>query len=441
MKDFTIVFFTLFLFLLPGLKAQQNHFIYIQTENHQAFYVKVEKKVFTSSASGYLILPKLKDGSYQLSIGFQKNGVAEQNMVCTIDKADIGFILKNFGAKGWGLFNLQTLDVIMGNTVSSSNTVSVVTKTDAFSNMLSEIVNDSSIRQIETYSVETKKLAVKEQEKKPTDLAIVQQAAPANQTKTVEAIVQAPVVTLKSSPTTGVVNVQQSAVNYTKSTINRSLIKKEEGGTTMIFIDEKNGSKDTISVFIPVEKIPVLVVEEKPVEVLAPLPEIQPTVVVRKDNVGNSRFLDIELPVKNGLSTEKQPVENEAVKTNELSRDIVKREPDNLPLQVVTHQSPMINSDCKILASEEDCVKLRKKMAAAGSEEEMLKLAKKSLKSKCYLVEQIKDLSVVFLRDAGRFAFFEVAYPFAFDSHNFRVLQSKLVETIYINRFQLMIAH
>jgi hypothetical protein len=101
----------------------------------------------------------------------------------------------------------------------------------------------------------------------------------------------------------------------------------------------------------------------------------------------------------------------------------------------------MINSDCKILASEEDCVKLRKKMAAAGSEEEMLKLAKKSLKSKCYLVEQIKDLSVVFLRDAGRFAFFEVAYPFAFDSHNFRVLQSKLVETIYINRFQLMIAH
>jgi len=70
-----------------------------------------------------------------------------------------------------------------------------------------------------------------------------------------------------------------------------------------------------------------------------------------------------------------------------------------------------------------------------------LKLAKKSLKSKCYLVEQIKNLSVVFFKDAGKFAFFEVAYPFAFDVHNFGKLQTQLVETNYINRFELMIHH
>ena len=442
MKYFTIVFFTLFLFLLPVLKAQQNHFIYIQTENHQTFYVKLEKKIFTSSASGYLILPKLKDGSYRLSIGFQKNGVGEQNMVCTIDKTDIGFILKIFGAKGWGLFNLQTLDVIMDNTASNSNMVSVVTKTDAFSNMLSEVVNDSTIRQIETYSVETKKLAVKEQEKKPTDLAIVQQAAPVNQTKTVEAIAQSPAVSLKSIPATAVVKVPQPVVNYAKSTINLSLIKKEEGGTTMIFIDEKNGSKDTISLFIPIDKLPVAVVEEKSVEVAAPLAQIQPTTVtVGKDNMRNSRFLDIELPGNNGLSTEKKPVENETDKSKQWSSEIDKKEPANLPLQVAIHSTPIINSDCKVLASEEDCIKLRKKMAAAGSEEDMLKLAKKSLKSKCYLVDQIKNLSMVFLKDAGRFAFFEAAYPFAFDSHNFKILQNQLLETNYINRFQLMIRH
>ena len=438
MKYFTIVFFTLFLFLLPGLKAQQNHFIYIQTENHQTFYVKLEKKTFTSSASGYLILPKLKDGSYQLSIGFQKTGVVEQNMVCTIDKTDIGFILKNFGAKGWGLFNLQTLDIIMDNTASNSNTVSVVAKTDAFSNMLSEVVNDSTIRQIETYSVATKKMAVNE--KKPTDLASVEQL-PVGQTKTVEAIAQSPTVSLKSSPAKEVVNVQQPVVNYAKSTINLSLIKKEEGGTTMIFIDEKNGSKDTISLFIPIDKLPVPIVEEKPVVVAVPLPQIQPSVAVGKDNVGNSRFLDIELPGNNGLSTEKKPVENETDKSKQWSSEIDKKEPANLPLQVVIHTTPIINSDCKVLASEEDCIKLRKKMAAAGSEEDMLKLAKKSLKSKCYLVDQIKNLSMVFLKDAGRFAFFEAAYPFAFDSHNFKILQNQLVETNYINRFQLMIRH
>ena len=441
MKYLTIVFFTLFLFWVTGLKAQQNHFIYIQTENHQTFYVKLDKKIFTSSASGYLILPKLKDGNYQLSIGFQKNGVVEQNMVCTINKADIGFILKNFGTKGWGLFNLQTLDVIMDNTDSKSNTVSVVTKTDAFSNMLSEIVNDSSIRQIETYSAETKKLAVKEQEKKPTDLAKVQQV-PISQTKTDEVIVQVPqAVNLKSNPTTVAVSEQQPMLNYTKSTINRSLIKKEEGGTTMIFIDEKNGSKDTISVFIPVDKLPVSVVEEKPIVVAAPLPEIQPTVVDRKENVGNSRFLDIELPVSNGLSVEKKQVpENETIENKELGKEVVKKELDNAPLKVIK-QPLMINSDCKILATEEDFMKLRKKMASANNDEDMLKIANKSLKAKCYLVEQIKNLSVLFLKDAGRFTFFDNAYPFVFDSHNFGILQNQLMETYYINRFQLMIRH
>ena len=157
MKYLPLAFFILFLFLLPSLQAQQNHFIYIQAENHQPFYVKLDKKTFNSSASGYVILPKLKDGSYRLAIGFQKNGVQEQDMLCVIDKTDIGFILKSFGAKGWGLFNLQTLDVTMGNVAGNANNISVVTKTDAFSNMLSEVVNDSSIRQTETYSPIIKK--------------------------------------------------------------------------------------------------------------------------------------------------------------------------------------------------------------------------------------------------------------------------------------------
>ena len=438
MKYLKIGFFSLFLFLLPRSKAQQNHLIYIQSENHQPFYVKLKKKIFTSSASGYLILPKLIEGNYQLSIGFKKKGVVKQNMVCTIDKKDIGFILKNFGAKGWGLFKLQTLDVIMGNTVNNSNTESVVTRTDAFSNMLSQIVNDSSIRQIEIYSAEIKKVAVKE--KKPTDFGIVQKM-PDSQSISVAVKAQTPAPNFKSNLTAAPEIGQQPVLNYTKSTINRSLIEKEEGGTTMIFIDEKNGTKDTISIFIPIDKLSVPVVAEKPVEVAASLPEIQPTVEVRKDNVGKSRFLDIELPVNNGLSTEKKLAENEAVKSNELSRDMVNKEPDNLPLQVVIHQTPVVNSDCKIIASEEDCVKLRNKMAAAGTEEGMLKLAKKSLKSKCYLVEQIKNLSVVFFKDAGKFAFFEVAYPFAFDVHNFGKLQTQLVETNYINRFELMIHH
>ena len=439
MKYLSVAFFTLFLFLLPGLKAQQNHFIYIQNETYQAFYVKLDKKIFSSSTSGYVILPKLKDGNYKLTIGFQKNGVGEQNMLCTIDKTDIGYLLKNFGAKGWGLFNLQTLDVIMDNTSVSATNVSVVNKTDAFSNMLSEVVNDSSIRQVETYSVETKKVDVKEQEKKPTGLAIVQQA-PDKLTTAIAVPVQSSVSELASSNTAGAVSEQQVAPSYSKSTIR--LIKKGEDGTSMTFVDERNGSRDTIRVFIPVENLPSsAAVEEKLSPVEIPVKEPKLVAVVKEDKMGSSRFLDIELPVSNGLSVEKKQVpENETIENKELSKVLVKKEPDNRQVKVV-HQPLMINSDCKILATEEDFMKLRKKMAAANNDEDMLKIANKSLKAKCYLVEQIKNLSVLFLKDAGRFAFFDNAYPFVFDSHNFGILQNQLMETYYINRFQLMIRH
>jgi hypothetical protein len=56
-----LLFFSFLIFL--GSHAQQNHFIYIQTENKQPFYVKLDKQLFSSAASGYIILPKLKEGT------------------------------------------------------------------------------------------------------------------------------------------------------------------------------------------------------------------------------------------------------------------------------------------------------------------------------------------------------------------------------------------
>ncbi len=42
--------------------AQQNHFVYIQADNQQPFYVKYDGKNYSSTSIGYLILPKLTNG-------------------------------------------------------------------------------------------------------------------------------------------------------------------------------------------------------------------------------------------------------------------------------------------------------------------------------------------------------------------------------------------
>ena len=90
----------LFCFYITGLAAQEKHFVFIQADNNQPFYIFLNGKLFSSTASGYVILSKLTDGTYNFSVGFPKNAFPEQGFQIAIDNKDLGFNLKNFGEKG-----------------------------------------------------------------------------------------------------------------------------------------------------------------------------------------------------------------------------------------------------------------------------------------------------------------------------------------------------
>jgi hypothetical protein len=79
--------------------AQQVHFVYLQTENSQPFYVKMNNKVVSSSPEGYVILPNLVDNTYEMVVGFPKNEFPEEKFTVTVDKRNEGFLIKNFGEK------------------------------------------------------------------------------------------------------------------------------------------------------------------------------------------------------------------------------------------------------------------------------------------------------------------------------------------------------
>ncbi len=128
--------------------AQQDYFLYIQTDNKQAFYVRLNNKIYSSTESGYLILSKLTDSTRELTVGFPKNSFPEQVFSLPQSRKDAGYLLKNFGDKGWGLFNLQTLAVIMNSNnreEKKSPDITGVKKSDAFSVLLANAVNDTAI--------------------------------------------------------------------------------------------------------------------------------------------------------------------------------------------------------------------------------------------------------------------------------------------------------
>ena len=100
---------------------------------------------------------------------------------------------------------------------------------------------------------------------------------------------------------------------------------------------------------------------------------------------------------------------------------------------------PIAKNNCRGIAGEADFMKLRKNMASETDDDDMVDEARKYFKSKCFTTSQIRNLSVLFLDDLGKYKFFDLAYMFVSDAENFPSLQSELKNDYYINRFKAML--
>lgn len=106
--------------LLVGLgstSAQTTHYLFFQTENNKPFYLRIMGSTLSSNANGYLLIPKLTDGKYELHIGFAQSE-AEQQFEITVEGRDLGFSVKQELDNSWSLFNLVDFTLYKGKTVA-----------------------------------------------------------------------------------------------------------------------------------------------------------------------------------------------------------------------------------------------------------------------------------------------------------------------------------
>ena len=151
--------------------SQKTFFVYIQSEAEQPFFARINDKNISSSSSGYIILSQLKDSVYNFKIGFPQNRWPEQDFSIAIRSGDHGFLLKNFNEKGWGLFDLQTLSVVMSGKKESAKVRNEPQAVSLFTEVLSKAANDPSLREKPVFAV------VKE-EKSVSPESVVRQEIP-----------------------------------------------------------------------------------------------------------------------------------------------------------------------------------------------------------------------------------------------------------------------
>jgi hypothetical protein len=152
LRKLLIVFLTSL--LVKSAFSQQQYYIYIQSEEHRLFYVRMGAKMLTSSGNGYLVVPGLERNTYDLIVGFPEAKTTEWRFSCTVNEADLGFILKRKSAAELQLLNLRQQGGLNGTVVEQRPEVKTsagalppgVASNDPFSLMLADAVNDPSIR-------------------------------------------------------------------------------------------------------------------------------------------------------------------------------------------------------------------------------------------------------------------------------------------------------
>jgi hypothetical protein len=458
MKKVTL-FFLLFLFFASA-KAQKVYFVYLQSENQQGFYARMGEKIYNSSPAGYLIISNLRDSTYTIHIGLQGSQAPDQPFMITVNRKDQGYLLKNFGEKGWGLFNLQSMAVLMPLEAPPSGMQQVKMEkreSNAFTDLLAKASDDSTIKE--------RPVIVKTEEKK------VEEAA-RTAVKTEEAKPDS--LTAKGDIADTVKTGVKENISEEKMGVNPSGKKEEKPADTLTeFKKEPEIIKTEIKEIIPPEKNVVVKADtiagnkQPGVKEIAALPgkkqdsitsgklepgqaeEVYKKSIVRLhsessttegigltflDDYGNGKTDTIKILIPKGAK-KMVPAETKAEEKKFL--DIIPA--DSVKLE--TAMPAVVTNNCTQAATEDDFFKLRKKMAGENGDENMIAEAKKVFRTKCFSTQQIRNLGALFLTDEGRYKFFDAAYNFVNDAGNFPSLQSELKEEYFINRFKAMLRY
>jgi hypothetical protein len=350
--------------------AQKKYFIYIQAEDKQPFYVMINKKNYSSSINGHLVIPKLKNGKYFFVAGFPKDKYPEQKFTCVVEDKDQGFVLKQYGSDGWGLFNVVTFKSTMSNAKEWEKEKSVydtITIEDdiAIAPVVKKQVN-SGLTSLEK-STEAVKESYKEATLSPPPKYVALETEK-NEFKSQEEI----------QPE--ILKENQKLVNNHPSSIKRIVRTLQKGsaqGLDEIYVDYTVSPSDTIALFIPLEK-----------------------------NVQNEVATTTQIPIIDSIQRKRVGNANQ------------------------------YNTSCVYLATETDYAKTRKLMSLETTDDKMIATAKKTFKGKCFTVDQIKNLGLLFLAEQNRLKFFTNARTHVYDTLNFVTLETQFTLSSIIEQFR-----
>lgn len=471
------------LLLAGGLSAQDpSYFVYIQHEKHQPFYVKMNGKVISSSAKGYVILPKLPQGKVPLTIGFLKNELPEQEYTLRITgQRDYGYLLKNTQDKEFALYDLQTFATLkpVGGGASAAapqEDVAVTRISDDTASGETKAMMDSVQADVQAALAKT-----------ATDTAPA--STPAKKSSFAEALDKVvkddrpddmPLEIAKPKPKPAEPVVVETAVvvdtpavdeepakkrNKRKDRKEREALTEEERAllSSVLEAEKQAAADEALKETATTEEATV----SAPVEEPAPTPKKEKK--KKKKDQAEPEFIDFgeagavksaaEKPAEAVVETvvdeatpevsakeerearrQKRKAEREAADRAAFLKDsIANSEYAAVPEEAEKKAIKMVNSDCQKVLETDDFRKLLRTMNSKKTDEDMVDAFRRGTRAVCVSSEQVRALAQLIETEENRYQLLDAAYPRTYDSQNFSALGDLLKDDYYKGRFKAMV--
>lgn len=480
---------------------EQLHYVYIQSEKGQPFYVKHNGKVLSSTDRGYIIIPRLETGTAPITVGFPNKESKEAQFNLRITKTDQGFLLKQSGEAGYSLYNLQTFREL---------------KSDAGETALAAAppAPDSVVPELDTAKKEMMSNLQKDLETTFADKAIVTGPAKTAPAKSGNSFASAldkvvvggddrdepeplPEVKKEVAPAEAAPVAAEGEVKKPRKKRNRRerepLTEEEQAILSGVLAEENKtaaseaAAEEATKAAAGTEEEPVKKKSKKrkakegdpdfiefqdggaPAPVAAATEAAAaPTVVevpvtteeeapVRNKKKRKKVFDDTEHPANvitdssgYGIAiTEEEPVRSKKKKKRG-DEEMMNADAAGAPVgaEVTTEAAPvarkkadtrLINSDCSNVMDDDTFRKVLRKFVAARTDNSMIEVFKKQTRNYCLQTAQVKTLVQLLTADDTRYSLLDAAYPKTLDTEKYGSLETLLIDDYYRGRFKAML--
>lgn len=472
--------------------SQKPYFIYLQTDDNAPFFVQLNKKNYSSSSVGHLILSGLPNGTYPIQLGFPGQH-SMQDYQLVVENKDQGYLVKKMGEpQGYAIVNLQTEAVQYSGAVKKAGEEAEKQKAFALAEA-KRIEEEKAVAEAKRIADEN---AAAEAKKLEAEKAAAV-ALPATQNKEVEK------AETESTQTSQEKKDEKAAQ---KSTVDHK--SGVEGGavvagvatvaTVAIANGQANGEKpkqdeapkaDSSKAISPATGNEVAGAETpvaKPAtaatagtltaaEIAALQEEARridsqgkrdSALAAEKARTANTNtapvFLDLDITMPGDSAADNIPdsasarLASLAASANLDIKDSVaatsaKIVPVGDSLVLVRDTTApqgrsdtsafasVSNPNCKAAATDADLELVSMIIQGEKDPEDALEILKKTVKVKCITTLQLRKLTLLFTADEHRYALLDLAYRYTSDRNNYAPLADLLTDTYYINRFKAML--